>query len=134
MGVRGNTVSRWEAGRLSDLETLNKIANYGGVTVEWILKGEEPAAAKYSIRTREHAPEVYEVRPADLDVEALAKIIDAARNYLRRHRKTVSARFEAKLIADLYYYWQTEKIMPDDQVIRAYLPLAKRSDLSGKED
>lgn len=63
----------------------------------------------------------------------MAKIIDAAREYLRRHRKTVSTRVEAILIADLYYYWQTEKIMPDDQVIRAYLPLAKRSSISGKE-
>lgn len=125
IGVNQGTIHKYEKGRAyPSEETLKKIADCGGVTVEWLLHGEEAPAP--GPRLQEYAPEVYEARPVDLDVEALAKIINAARYYLRRHRKTVSARFEAKLIADLYYYWQTEKIMPDDQVIRAYLPLAAR--------
>jgi transcriptional regulator with XRE-family HTH domain len=39
-GVKGNTVSRWEDGRLSDEETLKKIADYGRVTIEWLLYGD----------------------------------------------------------------------------------------------
>ena len=39
-GVRDSTVSRWEYGRLSDEETLKKIADFGGVTVEWLLRGD----------------------------------------------------------------------------------------------
>jgi transcriptional regulator with XRE-family HTH domain len=40
-GVRKMTISRYEAGRIPDVETLKKIADYGGVTVEWLLYGDK---------------------------------------------------------------------------------------------
>lgn len=120
-GVTKVTISRYEAGRIPDVRTLKKLADYGGVTVDWLLKGQEIPLA-----TREHAPELYQATPAELDVEVLTRIIISARRYLRLQRQRLSDSQEARLIADLYCYWLTEKIMPDQQVIHAYLPLAKR--------
>jgi transcriptional regulator with XRE-family HTH domain len=119
-GVVDSAISKWEKGKLPDEETLKKLADYGGVTVEWLLKGEETPIIQ------EHAPELYQAQPVELDVDVLTEIIAAARGYLRQHRQSLNDRSEARLIADLYYYWLTEKTMPDYQVIHAYLPLAKR--------
>ena len=122
IGVNQGTVYKYEKGAaLPGDETLKKLADFGGVTVEWLLRGERPPAP-----AREHAPETYEVRPAELDVPALAEIIALAREFLKRRREKLSDRQAARLLADLYWYWQTEKRLPDDHVLAAYLPLARR--------
>lgn len=122
IGVTQGQVTNYEKGiNKPGYEILNRIAILGEVAVGWLLKGEETALA-----TREHVPEIYQARPVELNVDVLTHIIAAARDYLRRHPQTLNDRNEAKLIADLYYYWLTEKLMPDQQVIHAYLPLAKR--------
>jgi transcriptional regulator with XRE-family HTH domain len=120
--VKQNTVSRWERhGVAPDEDTLKKLADFGGVTVEWLLRGEERGAG-----LAEHVPEVYESRPLDLDVLALARIIAAARKFLLGRPQKLDDFQEARLLADLYCYYQTEKRLPDDQIIAAYLPLARR--------
>jgi transcriptional regulator with XRE-family HTH domain len=102
LGVRGNTVSRWEAGRLSDLETLNKIANYGGVTVEWILRGEEPAATKYSIRTREHTPEEYSAALTDIETALLTEVVTVVHQVVAARRLKFTPAQIARLIVKAY--------------------------------
>ncbi|RJR41897.1 MAG: XRE family transcriptional regulator [Deltaproteobacteria bacterium] len=110
-GVKGNTISRWEDGRLSDEETLKKIADYGRVTVEWILTGKEEH------RLREPAPEPYRIKPTTLNLDALSHVILLVRDWLRRQREKLSAPAEAHLIASCYEYWATKNFYPDDQDI-----------------
>ena len=122
IGVNQGTIWKYENGRVPDVETLKKIANHGGVTVEWLLKGEEKGTPA---QTAEHAPETYEARPAYLDKDALEKIILLTRDFLRRHSDNISAAGEADLIARNYEYWLDNFKYPDDQVIAAHRRLVK---------
>jgi len=111
-GVRGNTISRWENGRLSDEETLKNIAEFGRVPLEWLLTGEKKPQLK------EHAQAPYETGPTTVDRGALSHIILLVRDWLRRHRQKLSPASESELIARCYDYWATEHFYPDDKVIR----------------
>jgi transcriptional regulator with XRE-family HTH domain len=110
-GVKGNTISRWEDGRLSDEETLKRIAEFGRVTVEWLLTGEK----KPQVKEQSQAP--YEAGPTSLDRDALSHIILLVRDWLRRRRQKLSPASESELIARCYDYWATEHFHPDDEVI-----------------
>ena len=72
-GVLGPAVSKWEDGRLSDDETLKKIADYGGVTVEWLLYGDK---VNVLAQIRDEALELY------LHPDTIPEVKDSAiRNY-----------------------------------------------------
>ena len=103
IGVNQNTVSRWERGQvLSDEATLKKIADYGGVTVQWLLHGEEPAAAKYSIRTREHAPEEYSAALTDIETALLTEVVDVVLQVIAARRLKFTPAQTARLIVKAY--------------------------------
>ena len=42
LGLKKLSVVRYEAGAVSRLDVLRKIAHVGGVTLAWVLEGEEP--------------------------------------------------------------------------------------------
>src|SRR5262249_44147962 len=42
LGLKKLSVVRYEAGAVSRLDVLRKIADVGGVTLAWVLEGEEP--------------------------------------------------------------------------------------------
>ncbi len=96
--------------------------------MEWLLKGEGPPPAREAMPLREHAPEGYQARPAELNVDRLAKVIVLALAALKKGRASLGPRGQAKLIALLYEYWQDNQEPPDDLVVKAYLPQARRAD------
>jgi len=117
LGVNQGTVHKYEKGiGAPSIETLSKIAKYGGVTVEWLLHGEGPAAAAGAPNAQEVAA-TYDARPTSLDHDALAHTIFLARDWLRRKKQKLSVPGEAKLIALLYEYWLDYRAYPDDQVV-----------------
>jgi len=99
---------------------LQKIADYGGVTIKWLLEGKEGP------ELREHAPNTYAARTQPLNEDALAEIILRVRNFANRRRLILDVRTEAALIAILYGLYEADKVLPDDQVIEGNLPLARR--------
>jgi transcriptional regulator with XRE-family HTH domain len=121
-GVKGNTVSRWEDGRLSDDETIKKIADYGEVTVEWLLRGEKKAAAQL----REFAPEQYDARPAVLNVNYLVQANFLTRKFLKSKRLAFSDHQEAQLSAYIYEYLIEFHADPGEVVIRRLADLIQR--------
>ena len=115
VGISKAMVSKYESGAaIPSAYTLKKIADFGGVTVEWLLRG-EIAAPEPAIR--EHAPVSYTILDTDLDEDALAHVILLLRDWLRRKRDKISAPSEAKLLAKMYRHWLTDKEFPDDWVI-----------------
>ena len=102
-GVNQNTVSRWEKGQvLSDEGTLKKIADFGGVTVQWLLHGEEPLAAKYSIRTSEHAPEEYSAALTDIETALLTEVVTVVHQVIAARRLKFTPAQTARLIVKAY--------------------------------
>jgi transcriptional regulator with XRE-family HTH domain len=123
LGVNQGTVCKYESGRLPDAITLNKIAEYGGVTVEWLLHGDatEPPAAKIG----ELAPEIYDARPvAPLDFPKLIEVVDAVEDYYRTHRLKRRSIQKSRLIALVYEHCTENKERPDQILVERYLPLA----------
>jgi len=119
IGVSTSVISKYESGRIPKAVILKKIADYGGVSVEWLLHGEEAGPAKAA----EAAPEVYEARPLVLDARALALAILLAREFINRRRLTLAVEREARFISFIYEFWATEKRFPDNRELAANLDL-----------
>ena len=125
------TISRYEAGRIPDAETLSRIAAYGGVTVEWLLHGdpkpaipeplpetlplESPPPGRESGR---HDPYLF----GGIDISALAGIIDLVEAHLLRRKRPLQPMRKALLISLLYDEFQKRGRAPDQAVLEEFLP------------
>lgn len=127
LGVTAAAISRWEAGRIPDDDNRKKIADFGNVTDEWLLYGEEKAAPQL----REFAPETYDLRPAVLNVDYLVRGIFLARQFLKKARLKFSDYQEAQLSAYLYEYLDSERADPSETVIRRLADLIQKQKQEG---
>lgn len=123
-GVTKVTISRYEAGRVPDAETLKKFADYGGVTIEWLLRGEEIPESHFLAEIQEK----YATRSSILNIEALARAIFLARKFIKRERHRLSDIGEAQLAAYLYEFIDSGKEEPSDVVIRRLADLIKKQE------
>lgn len=115
------TISRYESGRIPDAKTLSRIADYGKVTVEWLLHGKDQSASQLS----EFAPEIYDARPiAPLDFPKLIEVLDAVEDYYRTRRLKRRSIQKARLIALVYEHCTENKEKPDQILVERYIPLA----------
>jgi transcriptional regulator with XRE-family HTH domain len=122
LGVRDATISRYESGRIPDAKTLSRIAGYGGVTVEWLLSGEEKAVSQLT----EFAPEQYDARPAVLNIDYLVQANFLTRQFLKSRRLAFSDHQEAQLSAYIYEYLIEFHADPGEVVIRRLADLIQR--------
>lgn len=121
-GVRDATISRYESGRIPDVATLKKIADFGGVTVEWLLYGDQAAGQP---QLREYAPETYDAGPLPPLAEGIVtEVIAAVEDYYARHRLKRRPIQKARLISRLYQHYAETREKPDDVLIKGNLTLA----------
>lgn len=132
IGVKAPAISKYEKGRVPDLETLKKIADYGGVTLEWLLEGDKaPGAATVYTRWRKiPSSEALPEEPGDegitiespppgastgrhdpylfggLDIGALTRIIEMVEDHLLRRQKPLKPVKKALLLSLLYDEYQ----------------------------
>ncbi len=71
LGIKQNYVSRYERGRIPPPEVLVKIAEFGNVSIDWILVGREKVSEKMGLQIAE---EYANYREEELDA-ALQKLI-----------------------------------------------------------
>lgn len=128
VGVKTATISRYEHGRVPDEETLKKIANYLGTTVEWLLHGEEKSAASH---LHEHAPETYVARPSELNIDYLVRANFLTRRFLKIERLIFTDRQEAQLSAYIFEYLNEFHADPGEVVIRRLADLIQRQKQEG---
>ena len=98
LGVRDATISRYESGRIPDAGTLKKIATHSGVTVEWLLHGEEKSAPQL----RELAPEDYSATLSDIEIALLTEVVTKVKEVIKTRRLKLTAAQEARLIVKTY--------------------------------
>lgn len=121
--VNQATICKYEAGRIPEALTLNKIADHGGVTVEWLLHGKAPPVQAKQLR--ELALEIYDAWPRELNLNYLTQALLIARKFCWAARPRLPARSEAELAAYLYEYWQETGLQPDQVVVKRYAALIK---------
>ncbi len=119
-GVHKSTVCRWETGTIPDREMRRKIAAYGNLTEEWLLRGEAPVA-----QLLEHTPDYYEARrPAPLDEDLIIQVVATVEEYLAATKIKRRPLQKGRLIAMIYDHCLKEKEKPNSLLVKRYLPLA----------
>lgn len=72
LGVKQNYISRYEKGRIPPPEILIKIAEFGNVSVDWILIGEERVYQKKGNKVAEESV-IYKEEDTNVLLETLIK-------------------------------------------------------------
>jgi transcriptional regulator with XRE-family HTH domain len=124
IGVTQGTVWKYETGRIPDKETLQKIADYGEVTIEWLLRVDEKPAPQFLEEVQEKST----TRPSALNFETLARAIFLARQFTKRKPHLLSDFGEAQLAAYLYEYLDSEKKDPAAVVIQRLADLIRKQE------
>lgn len=134
IGVTQGTVQKYEKGEcLPRDEVLNKIADYGKVTVEWLLHGgaSQPEAAEIpeipeSIIIESpppgagagiHDPYLF----TGIDIDALSQIIESVEQLLTKRRKPLPPKKKALLISLLYDEFQKIGRIPGQIALKDFL-------------
>jgi transcriptional regulator with XRE-family HTH domain len=99
LGVKQNAVSRYESGRIPDLKSLNNIAVFGNVTVEWLLRGGDEKATSFG----EFVPEEYDPKSIPpIETALLAEAIIKIEEVIKESRLKLDIYQKARLIARVY--------------------------------
>lgn len=109
-GVKQNTVSKWEKGTVPDEETLKKIANYGKVTVEWLLRGNEPGSLAPQLRDFSQEEYVSSLNP--LETALLIEVVTTVEAVLTISKQQFTPAQKARLIVRTYDDCRAQKIPP----------------------
>lgn len=126
LGVNQSTICKYETGRLPAAATLKKIADYGGVTVEWLLSREAPdlppADESITIESPARAsilsmPTIY----GAIDINAMTQIIEALEQFLAKRKKPLKPVKKALLLSLLYDDWQATGRIPDETTVKEFL-------------
>lgn len=100
-------------------ETLLKIAKHFNVSIDWLLTGEPQTLSVQEQGTTYTSPAI--------SPEARMEIKIRIRQYLKKTRQSLDPEAEAKLEVLLEDYYREMRELPDDQIIKAYLILARPS-------
>jgi hypothetical protein len=107
--VRKSTISRYESGTIPGDENLRKIAELGNVTVEWLLRGDQPSAPQFSEPSPSPSP--------PLDVALIAEILTEIKKVMGEKNEKLSPPREARLVALIYSHCQEGKKKPDCDLV-----------------
>jgi len=133
LGVAQGTINKYESGAiLPGEDILKKIADHGGVTVEWLLHGDREATSgvpeSITIEspppgsgTGLHSPYLF----GGVDINAMTQIIEAAEDILHKRKKPLKSVRKALWISLLYDHFQTTGQVPDRATL---LELLRRVD------
>jgi transcriptional regulator with XRE-family HTH domain len=125
LGIPRPNLSRYESGRQPPADVLQKIADYGGVTVKWLLTGkeekqnlEEKKDLEFDYALSEHLcsippPE----RPGEIQEFLLAEVLRAVEEYIEKYEITYPLKYRARLITALYNYCARELVPPSEFLV-----------------
>ena len=135
VGVAQGTINKYESGAiLPGEDNLRKIADYGGVTVEWLLHGDPKAAIPESLP--EQLPEKLPLESPPpgrglglhdpylfgrVDIDAMTQIIEQVEELLRRRKRPLKPVRFALLLSLLYDHFQTTGRIPDQAALQETL-------------
>lgn len=115
IGVQQGTISVYEKGRIPEPLILQRIAEYGKTTVEWLLKGEGLAGQAGQAAANTASPE-YAAAPY-VSLALLEEIITAVEIFLLKKKKALPPKSKAFLIVLLYdHLWDENKDLTPELV------------------
>lgn len=113
LGCKQNTVSRWEKwGVAPDEDTLEKIANYGGVSVEWLMRGNTAPAQELQTFKEDYVASL-----SPLETSLLTAVVKQVREVIKKRRLKMPSDQEARLIVRLYDDCRAQHLQPDPHLV-----------------
>jgi transcriptional regulator with XRE-family HTH domain len=103
LGIPRPNLSRYEKGRTPPADVLQKIADYGGVTVKWLLTGKE-GEKDLGKPLLPDQPSVAPGpgRPCEVQEFLLAEVLRAVEEYMKKYKLSYPLGYRARLITLLY--------------------------------
>jgi len=101
LGISRPNLSRYESGRTPPAEVLQKIADYGRVSVKWLLTGEEHDKGEERKPLTDQPPITPEPgRPCEIEEFLLAEVLRAVEDFWGKHVPELEHR--VRVITSLY--------------------------------
>lgn len=121
-GVRKSTVSRWEAELLiPDEETLKKIANYGKVGIDWLLRGDlRPSSAP---QLRDFGQEEYISSLNPLETALLIEVVKVVEAVILKRQLQLTLDQKARLFVRTYDDCRAQQLPPTPHHVEKLLYL-----------
>lgn len=120
LGVKQNAISRYESGLIPDFETLNKIAVFANVTVEWLLRGgDQKGYDLWRFVSGECDPKLISAIETALLREAIVKIEEV----IKESRLKLDIHQKARLIARVYEECRANLQKPSHRQVQKILLL-----------
>ena len=122
LGIPRPNLSRYELGRTPPAEVLQKIADYGGVTVKWLLTGKEEKKDAGKPFLPDRPPVTPEpARLCEVQEFLLVQVLLAVEEYMEKYKTTYPPKHRARLITALYNYCAREDAPPSVSLVGDFL-------------
>jgi transcriptional regulator with XRE-family HTH domain len=118
LGIPRPNLSRYESGRKPPAEVLQKIADYGGVSVKWLLTGKKEDRDVGKPPLPDQPPVVTEpARPCEIQEFLLAQVLRAVEEYMEKYKYHYPLEYRARLITIIYNHCARELKPPTESLV-----------------
>ena len=122
LGIPRPNYYKYEDGRKPPADVLQKIADYGGVTVKWLLTGEEEKKDVGKPPLPDQLPLSPEPdRPCEIQEFLLAEVLRVVEEYFEKYELPYPLKYRARLITALYNYCARELEPPSEFLVGDFL-------------
>jgi hypothetical protein len=121
LGIPRPNFYKYEDGRQPPADVLQKIADYGGVSVKWLLTGKEEGGSLEKTHPPEKPPVNSEpARPCEIQEFLLAEVLRAIVKYVERDKLRYTPEYMARLISLLYNHCARTLEPPTESLVSLY--------------
>jgi transcriptional regulator with XRE-family HTH domain len=118
LGIPRPNFYKYEDGRQPPADVLQKIADYGGVSVKWLLTGKEEDKYVGKPRLPDQPPVVTEpARPCEIQEFLLAQVLRAVEEYIEKYKHHYPLEYRARLITIIYNHCARELKPPTESLV-----------------
>ncbi len=121
LGIPRPNFYKYEDGRQPPADVLQKIADYGGVSVKWLLTGEEGGNSEKTRPPAQPRVAPEPTRPCEVQEFLLVQVLLAVEKYLEKYKDTYPPKHRARLITALYNYCVREDELPSVFLVGDFL-------------
>ncbi len=122
LGIPRPNLSKYESGRQPPADVLQKIADYGGVTVKWLLTGKEEKKDKDQPRPPEHPSNIPPPEPpVEIQEFLFAEVLRALEDYMEKYRTPFELGFRARLLVALYNHCARTLEPPSEYLVESFV-------------
>jgi transcriptional regulator with XRE-family HTH domain len=118
LGIPRPNLSKYESGRQPPADVLQKIADYGGVTVKWLLTGKKEKKDKDQPTTPERPPpSLVPGPPVEIQEFLFTEVLRAVEDFMKKFGMSFELEFRARLLVALYNHCARELKPPSEELI-----------------